>query len=165
MPDYLLPCDCGAKTPVSTAHAGNTVSCVCGADLHVPTLRGLRDLPTVSQAGAKTARAWEDRHRVAFLLLLVSLVCLGVAVYLRVVMPAAPAPPQPEEIAWAVNNATPGQLFGFSANMIEHGLGPPPDVQVYNTRRIMYWGIGLVVALAATAQFGALAVVFRRRRR
>lgn len=41
---YLLPCECGAKTPVSTAQAGTEVPCECGRTLPVPTLLALKKL-------------------------------------------------------------------------------------------------------------------------
>ena len=46
---YLLPCSaCGAKTPVESRQAGETIVCQCGQSLNVPTLRGLRELETAT---------------------------------------------------------------------------------------------------------------------
>ena len=56
---YLLPCECGAKTPVSTAQAGTEVPCECGRTLPVPTLLALKQLETAEvEAGAASKRSW-----------------------------------------------------------------------------------------------------------
>src|SRR5262249_51915319 len=41
---YLLPCSCGQKVRVANSQAGGQVLCVCGKNLSVPTLRGLKAL-------------------------------------------------------------------------------------------------------------------------
>ncbi|HEV3023910.1 MAG TPA: hypothetical protein VGX76_15650, partial [Pirellulales bacterium] len=38
---YLLPCTCGKKIEVDAGQAGLSVRCSCGADVPVPTMRGL----------------------------------------------------------------------------------------------------------------------------
>lgn len=51
---YLLPCSCGQKLRVRSRQAGEEVTCACGAVVHVPTIRGLKQLETVKdldQAG------------------------------------------------------------------------------------------------------------------
>jgi len=42
---HLLSCSCGRETPVSPGQAGDTLRCLCGRTLEVPTLRELRRLP------------------------------------------------------------------------------------------------------------------------
>ena len=42
---YLITCRCDAVHRVTTRQAGQTIACPCGAQLDVPTLRGLRQLP------------------------------------------------------------------------------------------------------------------------
>jgi hypothetical protein len=71
-PKYLLPCSCGNKTPVDVSQAGTRVRCTCGADLEVPTLRGLKRLAqAVPEAAGKVAvgaeSPWGARQRVAFI--------------------------------------------------------------------------------------------------
>jgi hypothetical protein len=69
--NYLLPCQCGKKTEIDSSQAGLSVRCACGAELVVPTMRGLaalerveaapRDLPLQSEA------AWGARQGLRFL--------------------------------------------------------------------------------------------------
>jgi len=41
---YLLPCNCGKKNEVDSGQAGLNIRCSCGAELAVPTMRGLNQL-------------------------------------------------------------------------------------------------------------------------
>ena len=75
---YLLPCSCGEKIAVDASQAGEQVRCVCGANLDVPSLRGLRQLETAEAAEPLPARsqpnAWGLRQglRLAGTLLMVA---------------------------------------------------------------------------------------------
>src|SRR5437764_1041958 len=56
---YLLSCECGQTTPVTIAQAGRELGCVCGKVLHVPTMRGIRQLPPAPQAaGTRRPATW-----------------------------------------------------------------------------------------------------------
>ena len=50
MSTYLLTCDCGKTVPVEIGQAGGQVTCSCGTQLDVPTLRKLRHLPAAATA-------------------------------------------------------------------------------------------------------------------
>jgi hypothetical protein len=168
MPDYWLPCTCGQKTAVSTAQAGETIRCPCGAELQVPTLRGLRVLEPAEAASGAARRArgrtWEDRHRAAFVLVIGSLVCLGLAAYLWIAMPARLIVPNPQEIATAIDGASPDQVLQVYAEM-QQGLGSPAGAEPHDkSRRVMLWG-GALAAAVATAQIGAAVFVLRRKER
>jgi hypothetical protein len=63
---YLLPCSCGHKTPVSVAQAGGQVACVCGNSLPVPTLRGLRELEIAPAAVVEKKAGWSRTHGAVF---------------------------------------------------------------------------------------------------
>jgi hypothetical protein len=63
---YLLPCSCGRKTPVSVAQAGGQIVCACGKSLSVPTLRGLRELEIAPAAPVEAKRGWSRLHGAAF---------------------------------------------------------------------------------------------------
>ena len=52
---YLLPCACGQKLRVRTRQAGEEVTCQCGAVVHVPTMRGLRQLEMAKDTEAVVA--------------------------------------------------------------------------------------------------------------
>jgi hypothetical protein len=58
MSTYLLTCQCGKTIPVEAGQAGERVTCECGAQLDVPTLRKLRHLPAAQPAAAKPRAAW-----------------------------------------------------------------------------------------------------------
>src|SRR5436309_2466055 len=63
MPDYLLPCSCGQKTRITGAQAGAQVTCICGKNLSVPTLRGIRQLEIApSEKTARPAATWSRVH-------------------------------------------------------------------------------------------------------
>ncbi len=75
---YYLPCSCGKKIEVDAGQAGLSVRCQCGADLTVPTMRGLKQLEPVEApsevVAAETQQAnWGARQGVVFLGLVVLL--------------------------------------------------------------------------------------------
>jgi len=64
---YLLPCSCGQSTQVATAQAGGEVVCSCGQRLHVPTMRGIRELQLAPPGKtAKNAPGWSRVHGTIF---------------------------------------------------------------------------------------------------
>ena len=131
MPDYLLPCTCGKKTVVSTAQAGETIHCVCGAELQVPTMRVLGELESADAAAGRSSKRrtiWEDRHRAAFLLVLASIACLGVAAYLWLTLPELvtnAAELSEQNIAEAFDNASPAETLEFYEEEMKRGLENP----------------------------------------
>jgi hypothetical protein len=166
MPDYLLACTCGQKTVVSTAQAGQTVRCLCGAALQVPTLRGLAQLePAVAAAGEKrqgrAARVWEDRHRAAFLLVLASCACLAVAGYLWLSMPPRPVPPDPRAITKSAEELTATEAFQVYNEMSQGLTNPAVDVNE-RPRRLMAWGIAFAAGVAVVLAGAAGLVLWRR---
>ncbi len=76
---YLLPCpQCSHVHRVGVAQAGQTLNCVCGASVDVPTLSGLRRLEPVTEAAAtKTGGSWSPRHGLVFLGLAVTVASLA----------------------------------------------------------------------------------------
>ncbi len=167
MPEYLLPCECGEHTIVSTAQAGETVRCVCGNELQVPTMRGLQELEPLERATAGDAKAesWDDRHRVAFLLVLGALTCVGVAIYLWASLPAQIVQPTNEEFNVAVDAAAPGELMLIHKEAATGRLGNRNDLHaVLKIRQMMLWGMGIVLALGVAALGCAGIVLFNRPR-
>ncbi len=60
---YLLPCpSCGEKVPVETSQAGERVRCACGAELDVPSMRGLRQLEVAAEPNSATSRPSAERN-------------------------------------------------------------------------------------------------------
>ena len=89
---YLLPCACGDKREVDQTQAGLTVRCHCGAELVVPTMRGLAKLERATPGVTVPARTWNRRKGVLFLGACITLVSLAVLAFLRT---RAPVDPQP----------------------------------------------------------------------
>lgn len=86
MSRYLLPCDCGAKLPISISQAGTTAPCPsCSKILEIPTTRQIRlleiDADKVVPANP-TASGGALLRVVAALLLLVGLATLCIGGYL-----------------------------------------------------------------------------------
>jgi hypothetical protein len=163
MAEYLLPCDCGEKTVVATAQAGDLVRCTaCNAVLNVPTLRELRQLEPAGSR-ALTNRSWEDHHRLAFLLSVVALACLAVAGFLWLRLPEVVPQPTASDFQNAVDASSPIYLFEAYKAM-RQGIASTPivDDPTPRIRRSMLWGIGIAVALSVAAEACGLAIVISR---
>lgn len=83
MSTYLLTCQCGKQVPVEVGQAGERVTCSCGNELEVPTLRKLRHLP-LAQPAATTkptaANKWNPKKGfIAAALILAALLAAGAA--------------------------------------------------------------------------------------
>jgi hypothetical protein len=83
MPQHLVTCSCGRKTPVELSQAGEVLRCECGATLSVPTFRQLRELPVAAaeRAQVSASRTWGARQgAIAANLIIASLLLLGAGV-------------------------------------------------------------------------------------
>jgi len=92
---YLLPCECGKSIPVATSQAGSQVACECGAEMEVPTMRGLRELEREEeespQAGQKMReKSWDPRYGVGMLGAIVAVVAAIPGIVLLVQYPEKP---------------------------------------------------------------------------
>jgi hypothetical protein len=165
MPDYLLPCSCGEQSVVSTAQAGGTIRCACGAELQVPTMRGLRELEPLEPHSAAAGRAvtWDDQHRVAFLLALGALTCLGVAIYLWTLLPAPVVQLTSDEFNVAIDAASTDELFMIHRELVNERVNAPSRTDdTLKNRQMLLWGIGIVLALGLAAA-GCSAIVLLNR--
>ncbi|HUY31341.1 MAG TPA: hypothetical protein VMV69_01065 [Pirellulales bacterium] len=73
---YLLPCACGNKIEVDGGQAGLTARCACGAEVPVPTMRGLEALERVGPQASpsqKPSADWGTRQGIIFLGLVIAL--------------------------------------------------------------------------------------------
>jgi hypothetical protein len=166
MPEYFLPCECGAQTVVSPAQAGQSVHCRCGITLQVPTMRGLRELEAASDSAAAIPRPepqWDDRHRVAFLLALGAVTCLFVAAYLWFSLPQIQGQPTEVDFVVAVDSLAMPQLLALSKEAAQGldtlAIPPHPEVKI---RQMMLWGMGIVLVLALAAAASAAVVATSR---
>ncbi|MEQ8788204.1 MAG: hypothetical protein RIC55_17985 [Pirellulaceae bacterium] len=87
MTKHLLPCPkCDADLTIDVGQAGQTISCgECHAEVEVPTMRGIRGLPTVAGSSSlgSAEPQWSRRQGILFATgLPVLVVALGVATYL-----------------------------------------------------------------------------------
>ncbi len=67
---YLLPYSCGKKIEVDGGQAGLTARCSCGAEVPVPTMRGLATLERVEPRALPSQRPradWGTRQGIIFL--------------------------------------------------------------------------------------------------
>lgn len=91
MVQYLLPCQCGRKTPVDSTKAGQSIECECGAQVEVPTLGGLRKLQPIAQESRPVPTVkWAGRQRVLLVGILICIVGLGIAGYFATDRPEPP---------------------------------------------------------------------------
>jgi hypothetical protein len=163
MAEYLLPCNCGRQIAVSTAQAGDTARCECGAEVPVPTLRDMRELEPASTSTTARRPAWDDRHRVGFLLALGAISCLFVAGYLWSSLPVSQAQPTSEQFTTAVESFPASELMELH-KQATHGLAgfPADDGTEQKIRQMMQWGIGIVLVLAVAASASACIVIWNR---
>jgi hypothetical protein len=114
---YLLPCPvCGNKLTVVAGQAGQLVQCTCGADVEVPTIRGLRELDQVIGEAESSSR-WTSRHSVAFLGLLITAGALAFSLYLHLRAPVF----DPGGYENEVQAASPEQSWEHWMGNLRHG--------------------------------------------
>ena len=160
MPSYLLSCSCGHRTPVSTAEAGQSIRCVCGASLDVPTLRALRTLERAdAAAGARSrgATAWDNRHRVAFVLVLAALCGMGTAGYLATQMRRHYVEPSLQEIEQALESSSPGKTVDVYEDL-KKGLESQTAAteSAAGNRTSILWGLGISLGCSGLALAAAV---------
>jgi len=165
MSNFQLPCDCGKSVSVSVRQAGQTVRCSCGAQLEVPTLRGLQKLPPADATSAARLRAtWENRQRVIFSLVLISLCALALGAYLWANVPSLPRPATPEEIKRIFAAGKPDQVYD-AFQSLQQGLGTPADVTAQGLRDFMAVGIEVALGIGICGLIAAVAMTLAGRKR
>jgi hypothetical protein len=149
--------------------AGERVRCECGTELEVPTLRGLNSLARdEGSAGTARERAWTDRQRVIFALVVLGLAAGAVAGYLAIQMP-----PAPQAVALPVDEAkvqasSPDEIHS-AFEELKKGINSgtriiaPEGRQALEQRKQMTWGIRILLLLGAASLGAALATALARR--
>jgi heme/copper-type cytochrome/quinol oxidase subunit 3 len=165
MPSYLLPCTCGQSTIVSAAEAGQSIRCVCGAPLEVPTLRGLRGLEPAEAAAGKpiTTRdrvEWDNRHRIAFLLVQAAIFGALTAGYLAIRLPLAMVGPSDQEMEEWVRTSSTQQVFEMYRD-VQQGIEPlaPAGGAPEVSRQTLLWGMGIALGTSVLAIAAAVIVM------
>jgi hypothetical protein len=167
MSSFLLPCGCGQRTPVSIAQAGQSIRCACGAQLEVPTLRGLKALPRAGEEQARTSRrpTWNNWHRVVFVLLVIALGSLAVCGYLATRLPSPVAHPSLDDISASMSKSSPAEIRQLYQDLSKGlpkiiGLGQSPEQR----RQSLLWGIKVGLTIAAVNLVAAAIVALLARK-
>ncbi|TWT85744.1 hypothetical protein Pla123a_05510 [Posidoniimonas polymericola] len=116
---HLLPCACGKSIPVEVSQAGDRVTCECGAQVEVPPLRQLRELPVQEDAAAPVTRPksdWAVHQGVLTAGMLIALTLAGIGLWRWAHEPPMPKGFDAEATGQRVDNfvdqMTPGQAYG-----------------------------------------------------
>ena len=158
---YLLPCACGKKTPVMLSQAGETVRCVCGAALQIPSMREIKELEQCEQqrrvSSLDSKSNWGRREGQMLLGVLLTVIGLGLAAYFQI------SRPRLVDIA-SLSPIQTWMLWQDLRNGPDRHLSPPD--QLYMERRAVN-RIAIVVSLALASTGFLLMVVtslMRKRR-
>ena len=182
---YLLQCSCDKRVPVSPSQAGDRVRCDCGAELEVPTLRKMRELPQAGDSGGVSrqsgATAGNSRQSGGWG---VSQGVLTAGLLLAAILGAAggafwklePDPPPEFDPQWrtktmreSVDSWTPAQSFEvwrqvyrpITTSQLEELVNPyeAPTLEkiaIYRMYRWIFLGLAALVAASAVILFYSL---------
>ena len=149
---FLLPCSCGQTTLVAARQAGETIGCVCGRSLEVPTIRGLRALERVGE-DETLPPLWTLRQGIWFLGIVFTLASLAFTGYVYWNMPRL----DPTAVRAGFDQLSPGDTLQMW-RMLRPELRdePTPIVRAFhyaiaNTWQWIY--VGLVCALIGVGIF------------
>ncbi|MBI3838225.1 MAG: hypothetical protein HY288_09875 [Planctomycetia bacterium] len=163
MSNFRLSCTCGQSVSVSASQAGQTVRCSCGAQLEVPTLRGLRELPlSDAPADAKRPSNWENRQRAIFSLVLISLCALALGGYLWTKLPTIRPQATPEQIKDFFAAGKPAEVYD-AFQELQKGLGNPALEVAEDQRNFMAAGIEIALGIGVCGLIAAIAMTLRGR--
>jgi hypothetical protein len=167
---YYLPCSCGQKVRVEPAQAGGSVTCACGKTLHVPTLRGLKQLELAPHAegGARqpSRRQWSPIRGAMFssglLVLVGSLLVLGYT-YLQFTEASA----YTEDKTSAINEFEGAQIETMNLmdsleafnSLRNEGLGEPVEPFWVTARKIVSQKRNLMIGAVGAALASLIAMV------
>jgi hypothetical protein len=173
MAQYLLPCACGQTVRVEAAQAGGRIDCVCGKELIVPTLRGLKALEPapVDQTAARRAagRQWSRLQgwmfSVGVMLAVLSLAVIGFTLYRYVIFQPYGEDPSEHVLQHFSSEIDTMSAFDVLDEFTKHreeGLGEaqkPPWTQVQDIlaeQRTIMIGAGVIAGLGILAAVAAL---------
>ena len=95
---HQIPCSCGQIHEVSKTQAGSTLTCSCGLEVSVPTLRELKDFPVTVRQDPQSAEltlasasgARERRTGLIFVLFVAAALFAGLGIYYHQTCPKVP---------------------------------------------------------------------------
>ena len=168
---YLLPCECGARSPVEVGQAGQQILCNCGRRIEVPTMRVIRTLEpadgNASSFGTGARLAWGPTRGFIFSLglLIAAIGGIGGAGLAWLQSRIEPVD-HSREFARQIDEMGPYEAFYEWSQHLNRGLmqSPPQEVLEQQRKRSMQrWSkIGLIAAaLGGVASAIALLVPAR----
>jgi hypothetical protein len=151
---------------IEATQAGQRLSCACGTELEVPSLRGIRALRPAATVGAPRRRRWSPGRGwlfvVGLLLAVLSFIVGALNLGASAALPELIPPEAPmATIAAEVDAAGPAELLWRWKELRDKGLGPyqlPPHVQVELAaahHRRMAVGSLLLCLVGVSLAFGA----------
>ncbi len=169
---YLLPCTCGQSIPIEVGQAGQRVTCVCGATLEVPTMRGIRELvPVEEKADAKQASrgdgtAWSPLQGSLFALgMLLLMIGLVLGAYCGYVVSQIDTSKPQELTDWENNfdkefdKVGADQLYELHKQLMEQGIGPRTPPNYVLMQRISKFYVKCAIAAGIGACVGLVLIV------
>ncbi len=146
--EYLLPCTCGHKLAVDRSQAGLSAPCPqCGAELTIPTLRGLDRLERAEPEAGQSAQDWGLRQAVIFLGCVISATALMAAAILWVTRPIYPQEYQDALIEAAGSTDDIDQMPVAALRQLWHDLQAAPEAPSVAEFRLMVEGFNLSVVM------------------
>lgn len=147
---YLLPCTCGTEMTVEPRQAGEMVTCACGREIEVPTLRGLEQLKS-SEATPDVRSSWGPKQGLAFIGALITVAALGFAAYAYATRPK----PDVAFVREVMEATTPANSL-LLWQVVRQGVdvGPTP-MNVHYARQLASSWRWIYIGMAGAA-FGAL---------
>lgn len=114
---YLLPCACGKSIPVEVSQAGDRVTCECGAQVEVPPLRQIHQLPVQPEAAdaGRPQSDWAVHQGVLTAGLLIALALAALGGWWWISEPPMPKGFDPgavgERVDYVLDNISPKQAY------------------------------------------------------
>jgi hypothetical protein len=127
--EYLLPCQCGQKLTVDRSQAGLAVRCEhCGAEVAIPTLRGLDKLERAAPEETDTSGEWSTRQGLLFLGATITTLALAASAFIWLARPIFPQEYHDALIEAAGSTVDLDQMPLSQTFAVWKELQQPPDV-------------------------------------
>jgi hypothetical protein len=165
MTSYLLGCDCGKLVQVDTRQAGTQIICQCGAQIRVPALRQLRELPPANFVEGKATSRWSAKNGFCTAALIVAVITAAVGAYFWWTTPTIrqlDAEERNKLVTERLDELSAVEAWEMWVNVYqqlpETGFQPPSppaevqsQIRLHRFRYLLAWGlsaVGLVVSVA-----------------
>lgn len=166
---YLLPCECGQKIPLSTGQAGDTLTCECGRTVTAPKLREMRLLEPAPEpkAGGPPRASWSPIQGALYatgggIVALAALALLVVSLQRSQLQTEAPPliPDKVEEYLGEIDRNTPLQNLEIWKNeVLDEGLKREGDPIFVTHQRADAILRKITIAAGSVGAFGMALIV------